>query len=67
MLDMIQRKTVGNLADDEKQTLEHVLYELRINYVDEANRPEEKPPQDEGEKSDNETEKPAGGDPEKKA
>lgn len=35
LLEMIQRKTQGNLDADEKQLLEHILYELRLNYVDE--------------------------------
>jgi hypothetical protein len=34
MLVAIQRKTEGNLNDDEKRLLEHVLYQLRMNYVD---------------------------------
>ena len=38
MLDMLQRKTEGNLSGDEKKLLEHVLYELRINYVDEVKK-----------------------------
>jgi DNA replication initiation complex subunit (GINS family) len=36
MLTAIQRKTVGNLNDDEKRLLDHVLYQLRMNYVDVA-------------------------------
>ncbi|MFZ5981661.1 MAG: DUF1844 domain-containing protein [Candidatus Zixiibacteriota bacterium] len=38
MLDMLQRKTEGNLNVDEKKLLDHVLYELRINYVDEVRK-----------------------------
>jgi hypothetical protein len=34
MLAMIQRKTEGNLNDDEGRLLQHVLYQLRMNYVD---------------------------------
>jgi hypothetical protein len=34
MLVAIQRKTTGNLNEDEKRLLEHVLYQLRMNYVD---------------------------------
>jgi hypothetical protein len=34
MLVAIQRKTEGNLNDDERRLLEHVLYQLRMNYVD---------------------------------
>ena len=52
MLDMLQRKTEGNLSDDEKKLLEHVLYELRINYVDEVKKGD-------GEKDDNTGAKPA--------
>ena len=36
MLAAIQRKTAGNLNDDEKRLLDHVLYQLRMNYVDVA-------------------------------
>lgn len=43
MLEMLERRTAGNLSEDEKKLLERLLYELRMNYVDEANRPEEKP------------------------
>jgi len=34
MLDMMRRKTEGNLNDDESQLLDHVLYQLRMNYVE---------------------------------
>ncbi len=36
MLAAIQRKTDGTLNADEKRLLEHVLYQLRMNYVDVA-------------------------------
>jgi hypothetical protein len=36
MLSAIQRKTDGNLNADEKRLLDHVLYQLRMNYVDVA-------------------------------
>jgi len=42
VLEMIQRKTAGNLSDDERKTMEHILYELRLNYVDEMKK-EQKP------------------------
>lgn len=32
-LAMLQKKTVGNLAEDEKGFLEHILYDLRMRYV----------------------------------
>ena len=36
MLAAIQRKTDGNLNADEKRLLDHVLYQLRMNYVEVA-------------------------------
>jgi hypothetical protein len=36
MLDMVRRKTDGNLNGDEGRLLDHVLYQLRMNYVDVA-------------------------------
>ena len=33
---MDRRKTEGNLNDDERRFLEHVLYQLRMNYVEVA-------------------------------
>ena len=36
MLDMLRLKTSGNLNDSESRFLEHVLYQLRMNYVDVA-------------------------------
>lgn len=38
MVDMLKRKTAGNLSDDEAKLLEHVLYELRMNFVDESKK-----------------------------
>lgn len=38
ILGMLQAKTKGNLSDNEQKFLEHALYELRMNYVDEANK-----------------------------
>ncbi len=35
MLEMVERKTRGNLTDDEKRLMDHLLYELRLNFVDE--------------------------------
>lgn len=35
MLEMIERKTRGNLNQDEKRMVDHLLYELRMNFVDE--------------------------------
>lgn len=41
MLGMIKEKTEGNLTDEEKKLVEHALYELRLNYVDELKKPAE--------------------------
>ena len=38
MLEMLKEKTKGNLSEDLDKTQEMMLSELRINYVDEANR-----------------------------
>jgi hypothetical protein len=43
MLEMIRDKTKGNLSGEEARLIGQVLQELRLNYVDEANKPE--PPQ----------------------
>lgn len=54
LLEMLQRKTTGNLSDDEKKLLDHVLYELRLNYVEEAGKGET------AEQTDSASEKPSG-------
>ncbi len=41
ILDMIQKKTEGNLAEYESKLLKSVLHELRLNYVYERDRKEE--------------------------
>ena len=38
MLDMLEKKTKGNLSDEEAKFVAHVLYELRLNYVDEVKK-----------------------------
>ena len=38
MLTMLQEKTKGNLTGDESRFIDHVLYELRMNYVDEVEK-----------------------------
>jgi hypothetical protein len=40
LIGMLQTKTAGNLTREEKRLIDHVLYELRLNYVDEANKDE---------------------------
>ena len=41
ILGMLEAKTKGNLSDNENQLLEHTLFELRMNYVEEVNKPSE--------------------------
>lgn len=57
MLEMVERKTRGNLNDDERRLIEHVLYELRINFVDELQKDQKTT------SSPTEAEKPANSDP----
>ena len=38
MLDMIKRKTDGNLTGEEQQMIDRFLYELRMNYVEEMKK-----------------------------
>lgn len=38
MLGMIEERTKGNLSDEEKKILDHILFELRMNYVDEVEK-----------------------------
>lgn len=40
ILAMLQAKTRGNLSADEERFLKQVLQELRLNYVDESQKPE---------------------------
>lgn len=42
-LEMIEAKTLGNLTDAEKRHLAMVLDTLRLNYLDEAKKPEAAP------------------------
>jgi hypothetical protein len=38
MLEMIKRKTAGNLVENENKLLARLLYELQMNYVDEVGK-----------------------------
>jgi hypothetical protein len=42
MLEMLQDKTKNNLTENEKELLEHSLYELRMNYLDEVKKDQQK-------------------------
>lgn len=37
---MLSNKTAGNLAKEEKELIDRLLYELRLNYVDEVKKDE---------------------------
>jgi hypothetical protein len=51
MLGMLEEKTRGNLSEDEQKYLEHTLYELRMNYLDELKKgPDKKEPETPGDK-----------------
>jgi hypothetical protein len=41
-LDMLRDKCRGNLSNDEERFLDHILSDLKLNYIDEASRPEPK-------------------------
>ena len=56
MLEMIQNKTKNNLSENEKKFLEHTLFELRMNFMDEMSKDEDK--KMEGDSSPKEPEKP---------
>ena len=38
MIDMLKTRTQGNMSAEETDMLEHVLRELRLNYVDELDK-----------------------------
>ncbi|MDE2699992.1 MAG: DUF1844 domain-containing protein [Gemmatimonadota bacterium] len=40
ILGMLDAKTKGNLNDNEQRLMEHVLFELRMNYIDELKKDE---------------------------
>jgi hypothetical protein len=42
MLETIQNKTKNNLSENEKSFLDHALFELRMNYLDEMSKEKEK-------------------------
>ncbi len=45
VLNVLKEKTSGNLTADEDEFLSKVLFELQMNYVDEARRPQDSPPE----------------------
>ena len=41
MLDMLFKRMAGNLSEEEDQYLSHIIRELKMNFVEEKNNPEE--------------------------
>ena len=46
MLEMLKTRTKGNLSDSEQRMLTELLKELKLNYVDEAGKPEPAKPEE---------------------
>lgn len=46
MLEMLKERTKGNLSDSEQRMLTELLKELKLNYVDEAGKPEPAKPEE---------------------
>ena len=41
MLDMLFKRMTGNMSEEEDKYLGHVIHELKMNFVEEKNKPEE--------------------------
>ena len=52
MIEMLAEKTKGNLTDYEQKLIDHMLYELRMNYVDEAKKGEQESTEEAAEQKD---------------
>ncbi len=46
-IEMLEARTKGHLSQEEARMLSGMLQELRLNYVDEAAKPDPAPPKDE--------------------
>lgn len=46
ILDMLKERTRGNLSQEEDGFLTNMLRDLKLNYVDEANKPPSSPPEE---------------------
>lgn len=57
ILELLQEKTRGNLTEEEKKYLDNVLFELRMNYLDEVKREERSAKEEEKKPSETEGEK----------
>ncbi|MCK4579115.1 MAG: DUF1844 domain-containing protein [Candidatus Marinimicrobia bacterium] len=58
-LDMLVKRTAGNLADWEEQYLTHLNTELKMNYLDEAKKPDPAAPEGQEAPADSTEDKPA--------
>ena len=65
MLAMLEEKTKGSLTEDESKYLRHVLYELRMNYLDEVKKGPDKKEEESPAPSEAKDEKPAPDDSDK--
>lgn len=63
MLEMIQNRTRDSLAENEKKFLEHTLFELRMNYVDEVKKGQKEKMETESAPQDGEKRQPDSGQP----
>jgi len=57
MLDMIKKKTEGNLSDEEDKFLTQSLNELKMNFMDEKNKGEDEPSEEKSKDEEPEEEK----------
>lgn len=68
MLGMLEGKMKGNLTDEEQELIGRILYELRLNYVDESKKPEttaEEKADKEGEQKTEQADRSDGSDPDR--
>lgn len=54
MLDVIKKKTEGNLSEEEDKFLTLMLNELKMNFMDEKNKGEDMPPEESAKDGDSE-------------
>ena len=54
MLDMIKKKTEGNLSEEEDKFLTQMLNELKMNFMDEKNKGKDIPPEESAKDGDSE-------------
>jgi hypothetical protein len=47
IIDMMKKRMAGNLSDDEEKFLESSLSGLKMNYIEETNKPEPETPEEE--------------------